>query len=433
MVLDRGLEEYESVGRWLRDLSFERSGSEKTRSFFLWVLRKFSGFVGKSPDEMVFECKGSEEVRQAYADRIKAFVMRDGRARGTVSTYSAVLKSFFKHNNVLVPVGRVKNWVTFEDNAPTPEELRKLLEVADLRTKVMVAILAQSGMRIGTLAGLTYGHVREGLEKGEVPLRIHISSMEAKGRVRSFDTFIGQESVELLKAYFEARRTGTRYIEGEVLVDESPLIRNDHSRNALGVERKSIYKDIRNALLRSGLVKRGEKRSKLRPHSLRKFFKTMMESAGVSRSYTEFMLGHELPGQDSSYFKPSPEQVKEAYLKGMPYLSLRPRGEVKDEFRRVLETVKARREDPEISKLADRFLEALGEERWIVQSRAKVTNNASDLCLKCKNPVSEDSLVCDRCGARLRVECKKCKALNRIEARFCKNCGKRLQPSKEGL
>jgi len=435
MVLERSLEEYESVKRWLLDLSFERSGSGGTRSLFLWVLKKFSGFVDKSPDEMVSECKGSEEAKQGYADRIKEYVMKDGRARGTISMYSSALKSFFKHNGVEVPVGKVKNWVTYEDRAITPEELRKLLEVADLRTKVALAILAQSGMRLSTLAGLTYGHVREGLEKDEVPLRIHIASRLAKDRVRSFDTFIGQESKELLKAYLETRTRGTEDIPGEVLTDESPLLRDAASKTAKPIKGKMIYLSIRNAMLKAGLVKRGEKRSKLRPHSLRKFFRTELEVAGVSRTFIEYMMGHTLPGTDEAYFRPSISQVKEAYMKGVSFLSLTPRRDVRDEFKRVLEVVKARREDPEISKLADRFLEALGEEKWIVAapSKARASNNASDLCSKCKNPVGQDALVCDQCGARLRVECKKCKALNRVGAKFCKNCGKKLQPFKEGL
>jgi len=435
LVLERSLEDYESVKRWLLDLSFERSDSEGTRSLFLWVLKKFCGFADRSPDEMVSECRGSEGARREYADRIKAFVMKDGRARGTISMYSAALRSFFRRNGVDVPVGKVKNWVTYEDRAITPEELGKLLEVSDLRTKVAVAILAQSGLRIGALTKLTYGHVREGLEKGEVPFRIHIASQLAKDRVKGFETFIGPEAIELLKAYIEARERGTRYIQKETLTDESPLIRSDFSRKVVGVKREAIYRDIRNTMLKAGLVEKGEKRSKLRPHSMRKFFKTQLESAGVSRTFIEYMMGHTLPGTDEAYFKPTYEQLREAYLKGMAYLSLKPRGEVKDEFRRVLETVKARREDPEISRLADRFLEALGEEKWIVAvpSKARISNNASDLCPKCKNPVCQDALVCDQCGARLRVECKKCKALNRIEARFCKNCGKRLQPSKEGL
>jgi len=235
MVLEKGLEEYGSVVRWLRDLSYQQSGSESTKRHFLWVLKSFCDSVGKSPDEMVSECRGSEEARREYADKIKAFVMRNDRTKDTIATYSTAMKSFFRHNGVEVPVGRVKSWVTYEDRAITPEELRKLLKVADLRTKVAVAVLAQSGMRTETLAKLTYSHVREGLEKEEAPLRIYVASELAKDRAKSFDTFIGPEAIELLKSHIEARKRGTKYIEGEAVVDESPLIRNDLSRDILGV------------------------------------------------------------------------------------------------------------------------------------------------------------------------------------------------------
>ena len=59
-------------------------------------------------------------------------MLRGDRAKGTISVYSAILKSFFKHKGVEVPVGRVKSWVTYEDRVITLEELRILLEVADL-------------------------------------------------------------------------------------------------------------------------------------------------------------------------------------------------------------------------------------------------------------------------------------------------------------
>jgi len=428
MVLERGLEEYESVGRWLMDLSFERSGSESTKVCFLWVLKSFCGFVGKSPDEMISECRGSEKARQEYLDRIKAFVMRDDRARGTVYVYSSALKSFLKHNGIDVPVGKVKTWVTYEDRAITGEELRRLLEVADLRTKVAVAILAQSGVRSGTLGQLTYGHVREGLEKDEAPLKIHIASELAKDRVKSFDTFIGPEAVELLRTYIEARKRGTEYIKKEALTDKSPLIRNGLSREVLGIKRDAIYNSIRNAMLKAGLIERGEKRSKLRPHSLRKFFKTQMEAAGVSRTFIEYMMGHTLPGTDSAYFKPTLDQLRDAYMKGLPFLSLSPRRDVEDEFKRVLQVLKARRGEPDVVRIAEKFLEALSEEKVYNEapSRTILHNNAIAFCPKCKNPTDLDALVCDQCGEKLRVKCTKCKTLNKIGAKYCKSCGSRI-------
>ena len=90
--------------------------------------------------------------------------------------------------------------------------------------------------------------------------------------------------------------------------------------------------------------------------------------------------------------------------------------------------VKARRADPEISRLADRFLEALSEEKWIGEapSKAIASNSGLDVCPKCGSLVDQDALVCDQCGANLRMECKKCKTLNRVGAKYCKRCGKRI-------
>jgi integrase len=42
-----------------------------------------------------------------------------------------------------------------------PEEVQRLIEVATLREKAMIAMLATSGMRIGTLLSLRYRHVRK--------------------------------------------------------------------------------------------------------------------------------------------------------------------------------------------------------------------------------------------------------------------------------
>jgi len=98
MVLEKPLEEYESVSRWLRDLSFERSGSESTKQGFLWVLKSFCGFVN-SPDETVSECRDSNDTRQTYADKIKEFVMIDNMAKNTISMYSVALKSFDRFIN----------------------------------------------------------------------------------------------------------------------------------------------------------------------------------------------------------------------------------------------------------------------------------------------------------------------------------------------
>ncbi|MCL7390270.1 MAG: hypothetical protein LZ173_10150 [Thaumarchaeota archaeon] len=86
--------------------------------------------------------------------------------------------------------------MTYHDRAPTPEELRKLLEIADLRGKVIVSMLALGGFRV---AKLKYRHVKHDLERGIVPVHIHVEASITKGKHYDYDTFIGAEAVEYLK------------------------------------------------------------------------------------------------------------------------------------------------------------------------------------------------------------------------------------------
>lgn len=46
---------------------------------------------------------------------------------------------------------------------------------AGLKDKAIIMMLWQSGLRNGSFRGLTVGHVREGLSKNEVPLKIDMT------------------------------------------------------------------------------------------------------------------------------------------------------------------------------------------------------------------------------------------------------------------
>ncbi|MHA1789891.1 MAG: hypothetical protein ACTSXT_11800, partial [Candidatus Helarchaeota archaeon] len=116
--------------------------------------------------------------------------------------------------------------VKYQDRAPTPEELQKIIEIGDIREKTIVSILALSGMRIGTLVKLEYRHVMKDLDAGRMPVHLHIESEIVKGKYGDYDTFLGKEAVKYLKTYLETRERGTRKIPPETLYPNSPLIRN---------------------------------------------------------------------------------------------------------------------------------------------------------------------------------------------------------------
>jgi len=82
--------------------------------------------------------------------------------------------------------------------------LQHLVNIADLREKVIIATLALGGFREGTLVRLRYRHVREDLERRIVPLHIHVESEITKGKYHDYDTFLGEEAIEYLRLYLEA-------------------------------------------------------------------------------------------------------------------------------------------------------------------------------------------------------------------------------------
>jgi hypothetical protein len=181
-----------------------------------------------------------------------------------------------------------------KDRAPKPEELAHLLDLADLREKVVVSILALGGFREATLSKLQYRHVKEDLEANKTPIHVHIEAEITKGKYADYDTFPGSEAAEYLRLYIEQRQHGSPDLRSppETLTDTSPLIRGKkHDPCAIGS--KQIRKMVHNLYVRANLLKEPKGRMyDFRVHSLRKFFKTQMLSLGVHESYVDYMMGH---------------------------------------------------------------------------------------------------------------------------------------------
>jgi len=199
--------------------------------------------------------------------------------------------------------------VLYEDRAPTIEELRLLLNAGDLRERLIVSILATSGLRQGTLANLQYRHVKNDFERGVVPLHLHVESEITKGKYHAYDTFLNNESVEYLRAYLYARKIGTPKVPPEEINDESPIIRQQ-TKQVRPMAAESMEGRIHKLCFKSGILtkKAGTVRYEFSSQSFRKFFRTQMAFLGVEREYIEYMMGHET----DTYF--------DAEMKGIEYL-----------------------------------------------------------------------------------------------------------------
>jgi len=106
-----------------------------------------------------------------------------------------------------------------------------------------------------------------------------------------------KEDVEYLKGYLDMRKRGTPSgkIPPEQIDDESPLIRDAITKRIKHICEDQIYRIVHNVYLRTGLIKDGNgKRYDVRPHSLRKYFRTQLTALGTPTDYTEYMMGHKI-------------------------------------------------------------------------------------------------------------------------------------------
>ncbi|OYT30011.1 MAG: hypothetical protein B6U94_07245, partial [Thermofilum sp. ex4484_79] len=278
--------------------------SQSSLRLYIYYLRRFTEWMGQSPDQIVFRILDKEGVPRHrevkwIREQLEEYLgelMADDLSPKSINVGLAAVKTWLEVNGV--EVGRIPKPKIYEKYRPrafTPEEVQMLIDVADLRGKVIVSILATSGMRISTLASLKYKHVKRDLERGVTPIHIHVDAEATKGKYAEYDTFINREAAEYLKLYLEARRRGSpsKKIPPEEIGDESPLIRDARFKAPKPVTPVRIYRIIHNLCLKAGLIRRGAgRRYELCAHSLRKYFKTQMTAAGVPQNIIEYMMGH---------------------------------------------------------------------------------------------------------------------------------------------
>jgi site-specific recombinase XerD len=206
------------------------------------------------------------------------------------------IKALYRVNGVDMKLPQpLSQRVLRKDRAPKPEELTRVLDVANLREKVIGAMLALGGFREGMLVKLQYRHVKADLEANRVPIHVHVEAEITKGKYHDYDTFLGAEAANYLGLYLEERRRGNPdgKILSERLVDSSPLIRDRTSRTPKPIGEKQIYQLVHNLYFKAGLLKRNRDHVyDLKVHSLRKFFKTQLMALGVQSDYVDYMMGH---------------------------------------------------------------------------------------------------------------------------------------------
>lgn len=296
-----------------------RTGSESTANTYIRRLNVFFKRMGKTPEEFLAEIEAGDLYLTSDLNDFLDELAERGRSPSTQAGYVSAVKKFLEVNLSKGAKLRI-DWddvalpridIVEEDAPLTKDIIRRTLLHADAQQRALSLVALSSGMREGTLAKLTVSDVD--LDPFEVGV-FRVPKKKAKGRVK-YTAFITPEAKGALMAYLDERRR-----KGEEVGPESPLFATRlggwYSRPD-----KLALRWIR-LLELAGLDAASRKWRDYRFHTLRKFFRTAMETAGVSRSFRERMMGHRGDYLDVAYFTPEFDKLLEEYCKAVPALTI---------------------------------------------------------------------------------------------------------------
>jgi hypothetical protein len=181
---------------------------------------------------------------------------------------------------------------------------------------------------------LKYKHIKEDYEKGIVPMKIDLPKELLKDRVGDRFSFVGEDSVNLLRLYFASRKLGD---EDYIFQSEKKTTVQKH------IPPTSFSNYFRKVALSLGITERKEKGKPypIRLYCLRKYFRNNCKADSALR---EFWMGHSL-GVDEHYIQRDVELHRKAYAEAYPMLRIyEPTSNSKvntleDELKRAYQTI----------------------------------------------------------------------------------------------
>lgn len=315
----------EAIEEWVSSLR-KKAGWRSTVPSFLRTLQKFAYYSDKSPKELVTAPSGTWKTNQQeelvpatpqialLAQEFLDGLQSQGKRESARQARTCLL-SFFRANGLSLKLDNIPK-------APKKEEIilrkRQIFAMADyatsLRNRAIILCMYQSGLSITALRNLNYGHIKKQLEKGKVPIRIHITShINRKIQQVPYCTFLGADARDTLQAYINERKRKIQKMMNQgntrdfrPLCAASALFASE-GRNAPFGERmaiSSVWRAIRDAAERAGLQK-----ERFRPANLRRAFEAELKRARIDEETRLYLMGKPMKGIEYTI-----EKVEQNYL-----------------------------------------------------------------------------------------------------------------------
>jgi integrase len=257
-----------------------------------------------------------DEVEEKLVDYI-IFLKKDDLSTSFINMNFCALKHFYFMNNVRINKEKIGKFVGESkkknvDRSYFHPEIKSMLDIADLRFKVVISVLASTGIRIGPLPSLRLSHLQK--IDSVYKLKIYENTKD------EYFTFCSPEAASYIDSYLEYRIRSGEKLDKE----KSFLIREQFDVNDIEQVRKqgrSITINSMSNILYSLAIKSGvrqanhnstgrERQAVPLAHGFRKFFTTQLINAKVNPEIREMLLGHSI-GLAGAYYKPTEDEMLE--------------------------------------------------------------------------------------------------------------------------
>ncbi len=324
------------------ELLLDSVKSAETRRQYKLFIRKYMEWQGL--DDMLHETDPRliEKEIIAFINKKK----KEGMTFTALKNYTTAVFSFYRINDVMINVSKLNKFMpenrrVKKDEAYTHEQIRQMLEIADERSRVLILLLASTGMRIGSIPALQMKHLEDN------KMTVYESSRE------QYFTFITPECKRAIDLYIDFR---SRY--GEKVTDDSPLLRNQFNvRDAFAIKNARAVGTVALQWILRKLAIRCDVFSNEVPlaHGYRKFWMTQAVKSKLNPEIREMLLGHKI-GVASAYYRPQVDEMYAEYQKGIDNFTIDPSQRLQREVQ-VLQQEKSRYEklDAKIEELERKF------------------------------------------------------------------------------
>lgn len=295
-------------------------------------------------------------VESLIINHIRYLAEKEQRlTHGSIKTCCFSIFHFFEMNDIVLNKRKIIRFLppnegTREDRAYTPEEIHQILDKCDERSRVVVMLMASTGMRIGAIPVIQIGDLTRVDEYNIYKITVYANSPKDR-----YYTFCTPECAAAIDSYLAYRE---RF--GEKLKASSPLIREQfdirdpfHAMKPKQITEDSCFWTIKQLLKRTGKVDKVKQ-----SHGFRKFAITQMIKAKTDYDSREYLVGHKgSRGLGVNYDRTTEEDRLSEYLKALDLLTINSENRLRRQVQQLM--IRSDRLE-ELSAQMDRLNKKLG-------------------------------------------------------------------------